>query len=248
MILLVVKFVVFSLGPFFLLLWSTSPNLWSRISSSAQLLSEDPPSLLSLPRNLFHSGEAVVKSLTYDDLDLGDAAYASLTPVGEEVSMPSFPDLQKSSLEPLCAPVMPPPAPTCTPWLLKGMALMALNAYLPQMSSVSSLWYPLQAAVPVLHWAASWWFVLPRWEPNLVSLAPLSHRKCMKNPQPCSPSTSCCPRDCPIWRMTSLPSWHLASTRTCIGVQGAETPQAVYPDHVPGLAIMAWVAPRRTFG
>ncbi|KAJ9084307.1 hypothetical protein DSO57_1025819 [Entomophthora muscae] len=71
--------------------------------------------------------------------------------------------------------VMPPPAPTRTPWLLTGMVLMALNAYLPQMSSVSSLWYPLQAAVPVLHWAASWWFILPRWEPNLVSLAPFSH-------------------------------------------------------------------------
>ncbi|KAJ9059028.1 hypothetical protein DSO57_1006505 [Entomophthora muscae] len=168
MILPVIKFVVFSVAPVLLL-------LWSRISSLVKLMSEDPPSLLSLPSNLFHSGEAVVKSLTCDNLDLSDAVYASLAPVGEEVSMPSFPDLEKSSSEPLRALVMPPPAPTCTPWLLTGMALMALNAYLPQISSVSSLWYPLQVAVPVLHWAASWWFVLPGWEPNLVSLAPLSH-------------------------------------------------------------------------
>ncbi|KAJ9070874.1 hypothetical protein DSO57_1002934 [Entomophthora muscae] len=172
MILPVVKFVVFSLGPFFLLLWSTSPNLWSRISSLAQLMSEDPPSLLGLPRNLFHSREAVIRSLTCDDLDLGDTAYASLVPVSVEGPMPSFTDLEKDSLEPLHTTMMPPPAPTCTPWLLTGMALMALNAYLPQMSSVSSLWYPLSVAVPVLHWAASWWFILPRWEPNLVSLAP----------------------------------------------------------------------------
>ncbi|KAJ9064750.1 hypothetical protein DSO57_1027021 [Entomophthora muscae] len=138
-------------------------------------MSEDPPSLLSLPGILFYSGEAVVKSLTCDDPDLGDVDYSSLTPVVEEASMPSFPDLEKSSLMPLRAPVMPPPAPTRTPWLLTGLELMALNAYLPQMFSVSSLWYPLQAVIPVLHWAASWWFVLPGWEPNLVSLAPLSH-------------------------------------------------------------------------
>ncbi|KAJ9082595.1 hypothetical protein DSO57_1002970 [Entomophthora muscae] len=137
-------------------------------------MSEDPPSLFSLPGNLLYSGEAMMKSLTYDDLDLGDVDYASLTPVSEEASMPSFPDLEKISSVPLRAPVMPPPAPSRTPWLLTGLALMALNAYLPQMSSVFSLWYPLQAAVPVLHWAASWWFVLPGWEPNLVSLAPLS--------------------------------------------------------------------------
>ncbi|KAJ9065117.1 hypothetical protein DSO57_1023112 [Entomophthora muscae] len=138
-------------------------------------MSEDPPSLLSLPINLFYSGEAVVKSLTCDDLDLGDVDYASLAPLGEKATIPSFPNQEKSSLVPLHAPVMPPPAPTHTPWMLTGLALMALNAYLPQLSSVSSLWYPLQVDVPVLHWEASWLFVLPGWEPNLVSLAPLSH-------------------------------------------------------------------------
>ncbi|KAJ9049564.1 hypothetical protein DSO57_1023138 [Entomophthora muscae] len=72
---------------------------------------------------------------------------------------------------------MLPSTPTCTPWLLTGLVLMALNAYFPWLSPVSSLWSPLQATVPVLHWTASWWFVLPGWEPNLVSLAPLSHTK-----------------------------------------------------------------------
>ncbi|KAJ9074373.1 hypothetical protein DSO57_1007221 [Entomophthora muscae] len=52
---------------------------------------------------------------------------------------------------------------------------MGLNAYFPQLSLVSSLWSPLQAAIPALHWMTSWWFVSPGWEPNLVSLAPLSH-------------------------------------------------------------------------
>ncbi|KAJ9067771.1 hypothetical protein DSO57_1035830 [Entomophthora muscae] len=52
---------------------------------------------------------------------------------------------------------------------------MGLNVHFPQLSPGFSLWSPLQAAIPVLHWAASWCFVLPGWEPNLVSLAPLSH-------------------------------------------------------------------------
>ncbi|KAJ9069801.1 hypothetical protein DSO57_1014914 [Entomophthora muscae] len=52
----------------------------------------------------------------------------------------------------------------------------------PQLSPVSSLWSPLRAAVPVLHWAASWWFTSPEWEPNLVSLAPLSHTFAQNRP------------------------------------------------------------------
>ncbi|KAJ9081869.1 hypothetical protein DSO57_1010537 [Entomophthora muscae] len=61
---------------------------------------------------------------------------------------------------------------------------MGLSAYFPQLFPVSSLWSLLQAAVPVLHWAASWWFVSLGWEPNLVSLAPLSH-----TPLPDAPPT-----------------------------------------------------------
>ncbi|KAJ9081748.1 hypothetical protein DSO57_1011342 [Entomophthora muscae] len=178
----VIKFVVFSVAPFFLLLWLTSPDLWSKISSSAWLMSEDPSSLLNLPGGLLYSREAVVKSLICDDLDLGDADYASFTPVGEEALASPFPNPEESSLTSFHAPAMSPPAPTCTPWLLAGLVLMALNAYLPQLSTDSSLWSPLQAAVPVLQWAASWWFVLQGWKTNLVSLAHLSH----------TPHLSCC--------------------------------------------------------
>ncbi|KAJ9078392.1 hypothetical protein DSO57_1007108 [Entomophthora muscae] len=48
--------------------------------------------------------------------------------------MPSFPDLRKRDLVPLCAPVSSPPIPTCTLWLLTGLVLMGLNAYFPQLS------------------------------------------------------------------------------------------------------------------
>ncbi|KAJ9089969.1 hypothetical protein DSO57_1007535 [Entomophthora muscae] len=175
MILPALKFVVFSLAPFLLLLWSTLPNLWLKISSLARLMSEAPSSLLSLPGSLLYSGEAVMKSLTCNDLDLGDINYTSLAPVAEKVPMSSLPDPEESNSVHLRAPVMLSSSPTCTPWLITGLALMALNVYFPQLSLVSSLWTPPQAAVPVIHWAASWWFVLLGWEPNLVSLAPLSH-------------------------------------------------------------------------
>ncbi|KAJ9074425.1 hypothetical protein DSO57_1006684 [Entomophthora muscae] len=82
--------------------------------------------------------------------------------------------VQKNVVPPRSSKVASP-APTCTPWLLTGLILMGLNAYFPQLFPVSSLWSPLQAAIPVAHWMVSWWFVAPGWEPNLVSLAPLSH-------------------------------------------------------------------------
>ncbi|KAJ9069272.1 hypothetical protein DSO57_1020084 [Entomophthora muscae] len=66
-------------------------------------------------------------------------------------------------------------APKRAPWFLVGMLLMGLYSYFPRLSTMSSLWTPLQAAIPVLHWMASWWILPPGWEPNLVSLAPLSH-------------------------------------------------------------------------
>ncbi|KAJ9054771.1 hypothetical protein DSO57_1010646 [Entomophthora muscae] len=175
MILPALRFVVFSLGPFLLLLWSTSPDLWSKLSSLARLVSAAPSSLLSLPVSLLYSGEAVVKSLTCDNLDLEGVDYAPPAPVGKKVPMPPPPGSEKSDSIPLRASAILPSTPTCTPWMLTGLALMALNAYFPRLSPASSLWSPFQAAIPVLHWAASWWFVSPGWEPNLVSLAPLSH-------------------------------------------------------------------------
>ncbi|KAJ9078922.1 hypothetical protein DSO57_1001673 [Entomophthora muscae] len=148
-------------------------HLWGEISSSAQLVSEDPSSLWDLTSGLLFSGETVVKSLTCNNLDLGIVDH--IPPASEvDVSpMPPLPSLVKSdSVPPVASEVFPP---TCTPCLLTRLMLMVLNADFPQMSPVSSLWSPLQAAVPVLHWEASWWFVSPGWEPNLASLAPLSH-------------------------------------------------------------------------
>ncbi|KAJ9057959.1 hypothetical protein DSO57_1017610 [Entomophthora muscae] len=82
------------------------------------------------------------------------------------------PSLEVNHLAPLQAPVELSSAPTCMPWLFAGLALMGLNAYFPWLSPVSSLWSLLQAAIPVLHWEASWWLISPGCEPKLVSLAP----------------------------------------------------------------------------
>ncbi|KAJ9050923.1 hypothetical protein DSO57_1009535 [Entomophthora muscae] len=97
--------------------------------------------------------------------------------------MPPLPSVVQSHPVPLGSSKVSSPTPTYTPWFLTGLILMGLNAYFPQLSPVSSLFSPLQAAVLVLHWVASWWFVSPGWEPNLVSLAPLSHTMCL-NQQP----------------------------------------------------------------
>ncbi|KAJ9086392.1 hypothetical protein DSO57_1004453 [Entomophthora muscae] len=176
MIISAIKFVVFSLAPFLLLLWSTSPDFWAKISSSTRLVGGDPSSLLNFPNGLLLSGEAVVKSLTCDDLDLDVVDYILPSSEGERTSMPSLPILEKSNSVPLEVLEVSPPAPSCAPWLITGLMLMGLNSYFPQLSPVSSLWSPLRAAIPVLHWVACWWFASLGWEPNLVSLAPLSHR------------------------------------------------------------------------
>ncbi|KAJ9060842.1 hypothetical protein DSO57_1026616 [Entomophthora muscae] len=107
-----------------------------------------------------------------NDLDLDVVDHTLSASEGDKTLMPPLPSLGKSDLVPLKAPEVSPPTPIRTPWLLTGLMLMSLNAYFPQLSPVYSLWSPLQAAVPVLHWAVSWWFVSPVWEPNLVSLAP----------------------------------------------------------------------------
>ncbi|KAJ9083418.1 hypothetical protein DSO57_1034866 [Entomophthora muscae] len=172
MILPALKFVVFSLALFLLLLWSTSRDLWGKISSSARLVGSNPASLWDLPSSLLFSGEAVVKSLTCDNLDL-DIVELAMPSSKEAVPLtPSLPTMVQKNVVPPGPSKVSSPAPTRTPWLLTGLVLMGLNAYFPQLSPVSSLWSPLQASVPVAHWMASWWFVAPGWEPNLVSLAP----------------------------------------------------------------------------
>ncbi|KAJ9076474.1 hypothetical protein DSO57_1025858 [Entomophthora muscae] len=172
MILPAIKFVGVSLVPFLLLLWSTLPDLWAKISSSAQLVGGDLSGLLNFPNGLLLSREDVVKSLTWYDLDLDVVDYILPSYEGERTSMPSLPSLEKSNLVPLEVCKVSPPAPSCAPWLITGLVLMGLNSYFPQLSPVSSLWSPLRAAIPVLHWVASWWFVSPGWELNLVSLPP----------------------------------------------------------------------------
>ncbi|KAJ9085442.1 hypothetical protein DSO57_1014093 [Entomophthora muscae] len=51
---------MFSLAPFLLLLWSTLPDLWSKIASSAFLVGNNPSSLLDLPSGLMFSGQVEV--------------------------------------------------------------------------------------------------------------------------------------------------------------------------------------------
>ncbi|KAJ9050399.1 hypothetical protein DSO57_1014623 [Entomophthora muscae] len=105
MLLPVIKFVVFSLAPFLLLLWSTSPDLWFCLSSSGRLVGDNPSSLLHLPTSFLISGEALVKSLTCDNLDLSSADPALLAPVVDvriDNSPPLEPQAQEreSNLEP----------------------------------------------------------------------------------------------------------------------------------------------------
>ncbi|KAJ9063143.1 hypothetical protein DSO57_1003275 [Entomophthora muscae] len=184
MILPVLKFVVFSLAPFLLLLWLISPDLWSKITSSAQLVGDHPSSFLDLPSGLLLSGEAVVKSLTCDDLDLNAVDYVLPFTEGEKTSVPPPFSTNESVLVSPEVLEIPPPVVSRAPWVITGLMLMGLNSYFPQLSPVSSFWSPLRAAIPVLHWAASWWFLSPGWEPNLVSLAPLSYTQGL---QPKSP-------------------------------------------------------------
>ncbi|KAJ9085215.1 hypothetical protein DSO57_1016195 [Entomophthora muscae] len=77
-------------------------------------MSEAPSSFLSLPGTLLYSGEAVMKSLNCNDLDLDDIDYASLALVAKEVPMSSLPNPEKSNLMPLRASALLSPAPACT--------------------------------------------------------------------------------------------------------------------------------------
>ncbi|KAJ9070415.1 hypothetical protein DSO57_1008156 [Entomophthora muscae] len=106
MILPAVKFVVFSLAPFLLLLWSTSPDLWGKISSSAWLVGNDPSSLWDLPSILLFSGEAVVKSLTCDDLDLDTKDHTSLASERDVFPTPPLTSAATSNPVPLVLPMV----------------------------------------------------------------------------------------------------------------------------------------------
>ncbi|KAJ9059329.1 hypothetical protein DSO57_1003531 [Entomophthora muscae] len=128
---------------------------------------DNPSSLLHLPGALLLSGKTIFKSLTCDDLDFHAINHTVSASALKEIPMPALSSLEGSDLVPPQAPVKLSHPPTQMPWLLAGLVLMGLNAYFPQLSPVSSLWSPLQAALPVLHWAASWWYILLGWKPNL---------------------------------------------------------------------------------
>ncbi|KAJ9083753.1 hypothetical protein DSO57_1031566 [Entomophthora muscae] len=108
MILPVLKFVVFSLGPFLLLLWTTSPDLWACLSSFTCLAGNNPYSLLHLPTELFTSGKDVVKSLTCDNLEFNAVDHAVPGPTSEEVPVSTLPNLEVNNLVPLKASVKLP--------------------------------------------------------------------------------------------------------------------------------------------
>ncbi|KAJ9060087.1 hypothetical protein DSO57_1034577 [Entomophthora muscae] len=144
---------MFTLAPLVILLWTTAPKLWSRFSTSAQLVGNNPSSLLYLPGKLFVSGEKIVKSLTCDNLE--------------------FPPVDYTKSVPRWRWFLPPPLMTRTKAThLPQFHFDGIECVLPSAVPCVLLFVSLQAAVPVLHWAASWWFILPGWETNLVSLAP----------------------------------------------------------------------------
>ncbi|KAJ9072572.1 hypothetical protein DSO57_1026147 [Entomophthora muscae] len=132
-------------------------------------------------QNILTASENVVKSLTCDDLE-----YSALNPTPSEYPSLSSPTpplpvvlavlSQGDGLEVKEHP------PKRANWLLGRMILIGLDSYFPQLSTVSSLWTPLQAAIPVLYWMVSWWIPPPGWELNLVSLAPLSYTQDLKAP------------------------------------------------------------------
>ncbi|KAJ9057960.1 hypothetical protein DSO57_1017611 [Entomophthora muscae] len=86
---------MFTCAPFVMLLWTTSPNLWAHISSSVSLMGDNPSILLHLPGELFISGEAVVKSLACDDLDLYVNDYTIPAPSSEKLLATNPPSVRE---------------------------------------------------------------------------------------------------------------------------------------------------------
>ncbi|KAJ9075752.1 hypothetical protein DSO57_1032673 [Entomophthora muscae] len=131
-----VKFVCFTLAPTLLLIWSTSPKLWTCLFSSAYLAGENLSQLLYLLNDLpgkanflLSMGENLVCSLTYDKVE-----FALLPKV---VTSHHYRASQTSTL---MEPEVHPPidsvpftsgvAPGRTSCLVAGTLLMSLNSYL----------------------------------------------------------------------------------------------------------------------
>ncbi|KAJ9084833.1 hypothetical protein DSO57_1020012 [Entomophthora muscae] len=130
-------------------------------------------------QGIYTTSENVLRSLTCNYLVLSTAKIVSATPLILDHPTPLSPeDLPAlASEESLGAPEL---TPKCAYWLLSRMILICLYSYFSWVSAASSLWTPLQEAMSALYCMTSWWILPPGWEPNLVSLAPLSH---MFNPK-----------------------------------------------------------------
>ncbi|KAJ9087602.1 hypothetical protein DSO57_1031517, partial [Entomophthora muscae] len=153
MIFPIFKFVIFTLALVLLLIWSTSPELWGHISFSASLAEEDPSQFLSLLENLPGN---LACALTCDSVEY---AFTTDLLTGLQPEMDSLPcTVMVEDLPPVSdMPVIPGAGLNCSSWLVAGILLMGLNDYLPQLSPVVFIWTPVQVAIPVFHWVASWW-------------------------------------------------------------------------------------------
>ncbi|KAJ9069454.1 hypothetical protein DSO57_1018374 [Entomophthora muscae] len=170
------KFVVFTLAPALVMIWSTSPDLWGNISHSFHSIGANPNQFLhifeDIPRRaqyILTTNENIVRCLVCDELEFPASKQPPLRPKVCPAQRPSEDPIVQAQEDGLGTQES---APKSSPWLLGGMILMGLDFYFPQLSAVSSLWMPLQVAIPVLYWMVSWWILPPGWEPNLVSLSP----------------------------------------------------------------------------
>ncbi|KAJ9062766.1 hypothetical protein DSO57_1007122 [Entomophthora muscae] len=131
------------------LIWSTSPKLWTFISSSTILEDKNPSQILYLlddlpgkAYGLFSTGEHLVCILTCDDVEFAVLIKASMT--CQYDSSPTLALVEPEVLSPITSmPMTPEVAPRCTSWLVSGALLMVLNAYLPQLFHVGSFWSPV---------------------------------------------------------------------------------------------------------
>ncbi|KAJ9084870.1 hypothetical protein DSO57_1019648 [Entomophthora muscae] len=96
MLVTLAKFVIFTLAPALFLIWSTSPELWTCISSLAYLAVENPSSLLHLldnlpgkASNLLFTGETLVFSLTCGNVNFSLPAETPMCHLYEDSHMPA---------------------------------------------------------------------------------------------------------------------------------------------------------------
>ncbi|KAJ9079012.1 hypothetical protein DSO57_1000647 [Entomophthora muscae] len=163
------------LVPISLLFWSSNPVFWSKLS----LISQSSEFIPSHFTNVIeHLTQIPFKPGSYGLFSWLSSHLEELLPPLESVTTetPSSDLVNPSPLRQI--PESNTEAPftqDCSLWLLTGAMVMSLDAYFPPLSHPVSFGRPLQAAIPVLHWTAYWWLVPPGWEPDFVSLAPLSY-------------------------------------------------------------------------